>query len=225
MPSSSKAVDLGATGAWIQVAGKTIQQGITAAFINPSTHAQVMPNFLVHEMGHIFGLLHPLSQDKGYLWNVMFWEVVPAPDLFGWEKFKLKWIEPSQVDCLAGVPTDAITDYLEATSIASSNTKLTVLKLSDSKALVVESRRKSELDDLLPSEEGVLVYTVETNLRSNNGPIKLLSNGAPGHFVKETGNQLMVGSLRQGESVSAEGVKVTVIKHGKNGDFISISKS
>jgi M6 family metalloprotease-like protein len=225
MPSSSKAVDLGATGVWIQVAGKTLQQGITAAFINPSTHAQVMPNFLVHEIGHIFGLPHPLAQDKGYLWNVMFWEIVPAPDLFGWEKFKLKWIEPVQVDCLASVPTSAITDYLEATSIASSNTKLTVLKLSDSKALVVESRRKSELDDLLPSEEGVLVYTVETNLGSNKGPIKLLSNGSPAHFHKETGNQLLVGTLRQGESVIAEGIKVTVLKHGKNGDFISISKS
>lgn len=225
MPSSSKAVDLGATGVLIQVAGKTLQQGITAAYINPSNGVPVEPNFLVHEIGHSFGLPHPLAQGRGYVWNVMFWEIVPAPDLFGWEKFKLRWIEPSQVDCLAAIPADVVTNYLEATSIASANSKLAVLKLSDTKALVIESRRKSELDDLLPSEEGILVYTVETNLGSNKGPIKIVSNGAPAHFHKKTGNQLMVGTLRQGESVIAEGVKVTVLKHAKNGDFISISRS
>ena len=223
MPSTSKAVDLGATGVNIQVSGKTFYNGITAAFINPSNKAQVKPLFMVHEIGHNFGLPHPLQQTQGYAWDVMFWEQVPAPDLFGWEKFILRWIDASQVDCMSGVPTTPITDYLEATEIASTNPKLAVIKLSDSKALVVESRRKSEIDNLSSSEEGVLVYIVDTNLGSNKGPIKLITNGLPIHNL--SGNQLLVGTLQEGESITSDGIKITVIKHSATGDFISISKA
>ena len=222
MPSTVKAVDLGAMGTQINVSGKTIYQAITAAYINPSNKEPVKPLFLTHEIGHNFGLPHPLKQDKGYIWDVMFWEIVPAPDLFGWEKYILNWINPSQVDCLTSVPSENVTDFLEATELASSNSKMAVIKLSDSKLLVAESRRKAGNDDLLANEEGVLVYTVEPNLGSNNGAIKLVTMGKPSHNAD--GNQLMVGILREGESVVADGVKISVLKQGKSGDFISISK-
>jgi hypothetical protein len=96
------------------------------------------------------------------------------------------------------------------------------VKLSDSKLLVVESHRKSELDDLAPNEEGVLVYTVDVNLGSNRSPINPVTNGSPVHKLGNT--QLLMGTLQQGESISAEGVRVTVLKQGKSGDFVSITK-
>jgi M6 family metalloprotease-like protein len=223
MPSSAKTVDLGAIGIRINEGGKTFYQGITASYINPSDKKPVSPRFLVHEIGHNFGLVHPLSQQIGYGWDVMAWEDVPGADLFGWEKYILKWIDPTQVNCSASIPNEPITSFVEATGISSSNIKMNIVRLSESKALVIESRRKSALDELAPNEEGVLVYTIDVNLGSNRAPIKLFLNDKPVHTMPN-GNRLILGSLQEGESISAEGIKVTVLKHGKIGDFISISK-
>jgi len=223
MPSSAKIVDLGAIGIRINVGGKTFYQGITAAYINPSNRKPVFPRFLVHEIGHNFGLVHPLSQQIGYGWDVMAMEDVPGADLFGWEKYILKWIDPTQINCSASIPNETITSFIEATGISSSNTKMNMVRLSESKGLVIESRRKSALDELAPSEEGVLVYTIDVNLGSNQAPIKLFSNGKPVRRIP-TGGSLLLGSLQEGESISVEGIKVTVLKHGETGDFISISK-
>ena len=223
MPSSAKAVDLGAMGIRINEGGKTFYQGITAAYINPTDKRPVSPRFLVHEIGHNFGLIHPLPQQTGYGWDVMAWEDVPGADLFGWEKYILKWIDPTQVNCSASVPNEPITSFVEATGIASSNTKMNIVRLSESKALVIESRRKSALDELAPNEEGVLVYTIDVNLGSNRAPIKLLSNDKPVHTMPN-GNRLLLGSLQEGESIFAEGMKITVLKRSQSGDFVSISK-
>lgn len=223
MPSSSKAVDLGATGTNIKVGGKTFYQGITAAYINPSNKKAVKPKFLVHEIGHNFGLPHPLLHDGGYAWSVMNWEESPASDLFGWEKYILNWIEANQIDCLSSIPNNSITDYLEALATKSSNKKLLVTKISENKLIVVESRRKSELDDLTVNEEGILVYRVDVNLGSDQGPIKLITNGSPSH--NSSGQSLLVGTLQQGESISTYGLTIKVIKQGEKGDFVQLSKA
>jgi len=223
MPSSSKAVDLGAAGTNIQAGGKSFYQGITAAYINPSDKKAVRPKFLVHEIGHNFGLPHPLKHDGGYAWSVMNWEESPASDLFGWEKYILNWIEANQVDCLSSIPNNPVIDYLEALGTKSSNKKLLVTKISENRLIVVESRRKSVLDDLTINEEGILIYRVDVNLGSDQGPIKLITNGSPSH--NSSGQSLLVGTLQQGESISSDGLTIKVIKKGENGYFVQLSKA
>lgn len=223
MPSSSKAVDLGAAGTNIKVGGKTFYQGITAAYINPSNKKAVKPKFLVHEIGHNFGLPHPLLHDGGYAWSVMNWEESPASDLFGWEKYILNWINANQVDCLSSIPNNPVIDYLEALGTKSSNKKLLVTKISENRLIVVESRRKSVLDDLTINEEGILIYRVDVNLGSDQGPIKLITNGSPSH--NSSGQSLLVGTLQQGESISSDGLTIKVIKKGENGYFVQLSKA
>ncbi|MEU0032564.1 M6 family metalloprotease domain-containing protein [Streptomyces sp. NPDC006333] len=64
---------------------------------------------LAHETGHVFDLpdlYHRPSDDKGdwdtYVgdWDLMGSQFGLAPDLFGWHKWKLGWLEPRQVACV-----------------------------------------------------------------------------------------------------------------------------
>jgi M6 family metalloprotease-like protein len=223
MPSTAAAVDLGAAGMRSEFGGKIFYQGITSAYINPSNGRPVEPLFLAHEFGHVLGLLHPTDHKIGLAWDLMVWEQNPAVDLYGWEKFILNWIEPTQVDCLAQAPSAPLVNYLDALGNESSETKLFVYKISESQVLVVESRKKSSLDDLTPAEEGVLVYKVDVNLGSDRAPISLIHNGSPWHNLRA--QSLLVGTLQQGESISSDGIKISVLKSTDNGDFVKISRN
>lgn len=66
---------------------------------------------LAHETGHVFDLpdlYHRPSDGKGdwdtYVgdWDLMGSQFGLAPDLFGWHKWKLGWLEPRQVRCVRG---------------------------------------------------------------------------------------------------------------------------
>ena len=222
MPSSSKAVDLGAFGTNFQVGSKGFYQAMNGAFINPSTKVRVHERYLTHEIGHNFGLIHPLLQDRGYALSVMHWEQSPVSDLFGWEKFLLNWIELEQIDCLTTIPTSKITSYVEGIGIKSLNKKLMVIKISNHKLLIIESRRKSELDDLTHKEEGILLYKVDLNLGSDKGTVDLITNGSP--IKNFNGQNFLVGTFQEGESISVDGFQVKVLKQGVMGDYFSVSK-
>ncbi|MFJ9583877.1 M6 family metalloprotease domain-containing protein [Streptomyces acidicola] len=66
---------------------------------------------LAHETGHVFDLpdlYHRPTDGKGdwdtYVgdWDLMGSQFGLAPDLFGWHKWKLGWLEPHQVACVRG---------------------------------------------------------------------------------------------------------------------------
>lgn len=66
---------------------------------------------LAHETGHVFDLpdlYHRPVDGKGDWdthvgdWDLMGSQFALAPDLFGWHKWKLGWLEPRQVRCVQG---------------------------------------------------------------------------------------------------------------------------
>ena len=97
-----------------------------------------------------------------------------------------------------------------------------VIKISEYKLIVIESRRKSELDDLTQKEEGLLLYEVDLNLGSDKGTVKLVTNGSP--MKNFNGQSLLVGTLQEGESITVDGVQVKVLKQGVTGDYFSVNK-
>ncbi|MFJ8533212.1 M6 family metalloprotease domain-containing protein [Streptomyces sp. NPDC093591] len=81
---------------------------------------------LAHETGHVFDLpdlYHRPADGKGdwdtYVgdWDLMGSQFGMAPDLFGWHKWKLGWLEPRQVVCVRGSGTKGTRLTLEPLSV------------------------------------------------------------------------------------------------------------
>ncbi|MFC7265623.1 M6 family metalloprotease domain-containing protein [Streptomyces lutosisoli] len=93
--------------------GKDIRRVVTVFEKHPPDRL-----VLAHETGHVFDLpdlYHRPSDSKGdwdtYVgdWDLMGSQFGLAPDLFGWHKWKLGWLEPRQVACVRGAGTTRLT--------------------------------------------------------------------------------------------------------------------
>jgi len=182
-------------------------------------------NWLTHETGHVLGLSHAYNYQNQPLgaWDVLANSFGLTDDLLDWNKIKLGWLEDSQINCLTDSSKNITTHFLSAIGSDSGNEKLTVVKIGKYSALVVESRRKSNLDDLGPNQEGLLVYRVDTTVASGSGAVTIVSN--PNKIAYEQGkNPLLVGTMGVGESVISGNYEIKVIKATAIGDYFSISR-
>jgi len=130
---------------------------------------------LAHETGHVLGLpdLYDVPNPAYWTlfrfaggWDMMSWND-PGGHFFAWEKWKLGWLEPSQLTCLNGPGEVAarITPLERAGGL-----KAIVIPTGISSAYVVEARRRIGQDARL-CESGVLVYSVDSTVRTGYGPI------------------------------------------------------
>ncbi|WP_343240556.1 MULTISPECIES: M6 family metalloprotease domain-containing protein [unclassified Streptomyces] len=151
---------------------------------------------LAHETGHVFDLpdLYNRPVDgKGDWdthvgdWDLMGSQFALAPDLFGWHKWKLGWLEPRQVRCVRG--TDPVRLTLEplgagpgvqVTGAAGApsfglgrGTKLAVVRTGPDSVLAFEARGRIG-NDAEACRDGVLVYRVRSGTRSGGGPIEVI---------------------------------------------------
>ncbi|MFD4563330.1 M6 family metalloprotease domain-containing protein [Streptomyces sp. NPDC058467] len=93
--------------------GKEIRRVVTVFEKHPPDRL-----VLAHETGHVFDLpdlYHRPTDGKGdwdtYVgdWDLMGSQFGLAPDLFGWHKWKLGWLEPHQVACVRGTGSTRVT--------------------------------------------------------------------------------------------------------------------
>ncbi|QOV38141.1 M6 family metalloprotease domain-containing protein [Streptomyces ferrugineus] len=100
--------------------GKDIRRVVTVFENHPPDRL-----VLAHETGHVFDLpdlYHRPADGKGdwdtYVgdWDLMGSQFGMAPDLFGWHKWKLGWLEPRQVVCVQGSGSGAVRLTLEPLS-------------------------------------------------------------------------------------------------------------
>lgn len=166
--------------------GHEIHNGITFGQDSWSANAYADASYgatvLAHESGHMMGLVDLYSlygQDvstqatyqstiQKYVgpWSIMGWNARSAHYL-AWEKLKLGFLDPAQVDCLdqsGGV--EEVVKPIETVG----GLKAVAVKIDASRAIVVELRTLTGADSRLCSS-GVLVYEVDAQIATGKGVI------------------------------------------------------
>ncbi|WP_434091146.1 M6 family metalloprotease domain-containing protein [Streptomyces flaveus] len=152
---------------------------------------------LAHETGHVFDLpdlYHRPTDDKGdwdtYVgdWDLMGSQFGLAPDLFGWHKWKLGWLEPRQVACVQGAGGGGTRLTLEPLGAGPAvaggaagaegfglggGTKLAVVRTGRDSVIAFEVRGPVGNDGEVCAQ-GVLAYRVRSEAVSGDGPIEVL---------------------------------------------------
>jgi hypothetical protein len=141
-----------------------------------------------------------------------------APEFIAWERFLLGWLSSEQVRCIENFDQGVFTSKLSSLSAIDNEAKTILIKQGGSKILVIESRRSSDLNFLSKEEEGVLVYTIDVNIRGNDGAANLVFNTPKIRKSADWG--WLVGTLQSGETVTSGGIKVEILSSDASGDIV-----
>ncbi|MEU8762074.1 M6 family metalloprotease domain-containing protein [Streptomyces sp. NPDC048659] len=180
-------------------------------------------NVLAHETGHVFDLpdlYHRPVDGKGdwdtYVgdWDVMGSQFGLAPDLLAWHKWKLGWLDRSQVTCVRGPGTHTVSLEPVAAAPAAGGTvgtRLAVVRTGEDSVLAIEARAATG-NDRDTCTEGVLVYRVRNGAASGDGPVEVV-DGHPDTeacWDRSVYPPLADAPLAVGESFTVPGTGVRV---------------
>ncbi|WP_258534859.1 M6 family metalloprotease domain-containing protein [Streptomyces sp. PT12] len=149
-------------------------------------HRRPDRNVLAHETGHVFDLpdLYHRPDDPHGDWDthVGDWDLMGsqfglAPELFGWHKWKLGWLDHGHVDCVRSTGTTLHTLQPIGAPLQDgdpeADTRLAVVRTGPAEALVAEARTPVG-NDSRSCTRGVLLYRVRSDIASADGPIDVV---------------------------------------------------
>ncbi|MEU6403026.1 M6 family metalloprotease domain-containing protein [Streptomyces sp. NPDC046985] len=125
---------------------------------------------LPHENGHVFGLPDLYTQDGGGAvghWDIMSEDWGVDNDLLGWHKWKLGWLDPSQVSC---APKRGSAEYTLTPLERKGGPKMVFVPLANGTVYALELRMREGNDEGV-CQPGVLIYKVDANVDTGRGPI------------------------------------------------------
>jgi M6 family metalloprotease-like protein len=197
--------------------------------------------YYVHETGHMIGIPHQSNEDlkdgsiihlqnplSGY--DIMANQGGASRTINSWLRWLAGWIDDEQVICLT---EDSVTDqYFELNPINTVEGKVEslVIKLSDTEAVVVESRRFDEYFDRATSnsKDGLLVYTIDATKSTAQGSQALLSPRDITKYIDEkswrTGHELDAVFF-QGDSVEIGGITIEATSIGADSDVVRVYRT
>ena len=201
----------------------------------------------VHEFGHTLRIpdLRDWSDGKDqlrgddfqmYLVNPMYGfdimdnQAAGTRSISGWIKWIQGWLNDSQVTCVDAATVNSEYYRLDEANLMNADNELLVVRLSDTKALAIESRRWDSRFDLpvQNSRDGVIVYVVDATRGHAEGPLKLLSPRDITRYLSQDGVwpdwRMLDVVLFEGDSVTYDGVTVTVENSRSNEDIVRVSR-
>ena len=195
----------------------------------------------LHELLHPMGLLGH-APGNGWPFNIMTALFGKSLALSTWDRILLDWIDPQEVYCDKSETLKKAEITLTSMDAEISGVKAAVIKVSSHEALVIESRRKdywSTSTDTLSGSEfedgfyGVMVYRVDTSKRNDRSNEGHGDNGndpkydkfayylkiSDKHLTKGDPNGYFKYVMYEGESVTSNGIRISLIK---SGDFDTV---
>nr|WP_185300632.1 M6 family metalloprotease domain-containing protein [Streptomyces finlayi] len=183
-------------------------------------------NVLAHETGHVFDLAdlyHRPTDGKGdwdtYVgdWDVMGSQFGLAPELFGWHKWKLGWLDDLQVRCVQG-SADLTLEPIAATPAPGGTigTRLAVIRTGENGALAIEARSATG-NDGATCTEGVLIYRIRNGAPSGGGPVEVLDThpGTDACWDRSVYPPLADAPLSEGETYTVPGERTRIEVAGR----------
>lgn len=180
--------------------------------------------WMAHETGHAFGLydedLNHASQTLGS-WSLMAhnWSS-NAIEHNSWDRYLQGWLPEEQVACLAktSLTNAGITVALSPLERQNTSTKSVMVPLSGSKILVMESRKNEGYDHIAIGHEGVLVYTVDMTVGTLGGGYR--TQRRPGSIDPDFED----AALHVGDTITVEGVTISVMASSADGDTVKVGR-
>lgn len=187
-------------------------------------------SYYAHEFGHAMAIPHVGSsrEPNPFLGlDIMGNQDGESKELSGWLRFVAGWLDDEKVYCqeLSTLKNTDIT--LVPLSGSGNGVKMVVVPISETKAVVIESRRETKFSCTMPSKRnGVLVYTYDATLMHGENFLKPVT--PIDRAIEYSSNCPVVGYpnpiLYKGQKVSVEGVTIEVVD-SLNYDKIKISRN
>ncbi len=180
--------------------------------------------WLLHEVGHLWGLIHPFNVD-GSTWgnpgypkfSAMASGISRAPEFLAWERFVLKWLSEDQVACVSYPTETEYTVKLTDISLNTSGIKMIAIKVSKNEVLVLESRRQSLDSRINKEEEGVFAYYIDVNIGGNVGAAKVI------YKDKKPANGWFSSTLAKGDKATFRNFGIEILEADTSGEIVKIT--
>jgi len=138
-------------------------------------------------------------------------------DLSGWIRFLIGWMPETRVYCRTAANLSKLDITLvPLTDNKSQGIKLAVIPLSDTKALVLESRRVTKFACTTNTERnGVLAYIFDSTLGHQDEYFKAISpSGRSLESYSCYASRTLDFLLHEGDKVTYEGITIEMVAHG-----------